>query len=170
MSMTIQGPDQMHGPMLGPMPVLMPGPLPGSMPGPIAGPMPEPIAGLMQDPMPRTFHIRVPMSPLSLISFPYRRMQMPYAKPAIIRVAKLEDKESDFITALHFALIMAQSKNGKNHLKFCSYPCTPGDLNKFCMITPRPKSCPFKIAAMISQRYRIAPTCVRTLSTKKRPG
>ena len=84
MPMTIQGPDRMPGPMLGPMPVLMP--------GPIAGPMPKPIAGLMQDPMPRTFPIRVPLSPSSLTSFPHLRMQMPYAKRAIIRIAKLEDE------------------------------------------------------------------------------
>ena len=87
----------------------------------------------------------------------------------IIEEAEDHKEESDFITAFHMILITANI-NGKNYLQFCSYPCTPGDLNKFCMITPRPKSCPFKIAAMISQRYRIAPTCVRTLSTKKRPG
>ena len=92
MPMTIQGPDRMPGPMLGPMPVLMPGPIAGPMPGPIAGPMPKPIAGLMQDPMPRTFPIRVPLSPSSLTSFPHLRMQMPYAKRAIIRIAKLEDE------------------------------------------------------------------------------
>ena len=81
-------PGPLPGPMLGPMLGQMPGPLPG----PIAGPMPEPIAGLMQDPMPRTFPIRVPLSSPFLQPFSHRRMQMPYAKPVIIRVAKLEDE------------------------------------------------------------------------------
>ena len=106
MPMTIQGPDRIPGPMLGPMPVLMPGPIPSPNPVPIAGPMPEPIAGLMQDPLPRTFHIRVPLSPQSLISFPHRRMQMPYVKPPIIRVTKLEDElPKDNIQRFRFVLV-----------------------------------------------------------------
>ena len=87
----------------------------------------------------------------------------------IIEEAEDHKEESDFITAFHMILITANI-NGKNYLQFCSYPCTPGDLNKFCMITPRPKSCPFRIWYMIQRRNKMLPSCVDGLVRTSTPG